>query len=146
MSDEKNVCSLRKQRIEKITSSADPFAALNELLAQDSELKAAYDNVVACLDDGTTDYNEAEFVEIDGRDYLVCGELSLAGSRYVYLVNTADVMDSMIQKIVTENGEEYLIGLESKKEFDFIFAHFQRDVLLRLKEKLERESDTPAQQ
>ena len=65
----------------------------------------------------------------------------------MYLVNEDDIMDFIIQKVIVEDGEEYITGLDSEKEFDLVQAYIQRDFLMQLKDKLKSDSeDKPGNQ
>ena len=56
-------------------------------------------------------------------------------------------MDYVIQKVVIEDGEEYVTGLDSDREFDLVQAYIQRDFLVALKEKLQKADEgTPGDQ
>ena len=46
------------------------------------------------------------------------------------------MLDFIIQKSIQKDGEEYLTGLDSEKEFELVQAHLQRDLLIKLKAKL----------
>ena len=65
----------------------------------------------------------------------------MSGTTYLYLVNEDDVMDFLIQKVVVEDGEEYVTGLDSDREFDLVQAYFQRQFLLELKEKMKKDGE-----
>ena len=65
---------------------------------------------------------EVECVEIDGHDYIIAKRIEIAGTTYLYLANEDDVMDFIIQKLIVEDGEEYITGLDSDKEFDRVQA------------------------
>lgn len=50
-------------------------------------------------------------------------------------------MDFIIQKVIVEDGEEYIFGLDSEKEFEIVQAYIQRDFLMQLKGKLKSDSE-----
>lgn len=58
------------------------------------------------------------------------------------LVNEDDVMDFIIQKIIVEDGEEYITGLDSDKEFDLVQVYMQRDFFMQLKGKLKSDNES----
>lgn len=68
-------------------------------------------------------------------------KIEIAGNTYLYLVNEDDIMDFIIQKVIVEDGEEYITGLDSEKEFDLVQAYIQRDFLMQLKGKLKSDSE-----
>jgi len=54
------------------------------------------------------------YLEIDGKDYIIVNEVDYKGSHYVYLVNENDEKDIMIKKY----NNEFLEPLSSKEEVD----------------------------
>ncbi len=52
----------------------------------------------------------------DGKDYMVTAELVINNVKYVYLTNENDIADFCIRKINYINGDEFLVGLDSKAE------------------------------
>ena len=130
-------------------SEPDPFASLNKLLDENPEFKGTFDTVMQILGDNTPsdEDTEVECVEIDGQDYIVAKRIEIAGNIYLYLVNENDVLDFIIQKVIIEDGEEYIIGLDSDKEFDLVQAYLQRDFFMQLKGNLRKErKDTQGNQ
>ena len=130
------------------TATPDPFAPLNKLLAENPALKTTFDSINRYYEEDDADSSsdsdemgEMEYVEINGHDYLIAREMEISGTTYLYLVNEDDVMDFMIQKIVVEDGEEYVVGLDSDKEFDLVQLYFQRQFLLELKEKMKKDGE-----
>lgn len=65
----------------------------------------------------------------------------MGGTSYIYLANEDDIMDFIIQKVIVEDGEEYIFGLDSEKEFEIVQAYIQRDFLMQLKGKLKSDSE-----
>lgn len=127
------------------TPETDPFASLNKLLDENPNFKRTFDAVMRLLDDDTStdEATEVEYVEIDGRDYIVAKRIEIAGKIYLYLVNENDVLDFIIQKVIIEDGEEYITGLDSDKEFDLVQAYLQRDFLMQLKGTLKKDTEDP---
>ena len=72
---------------------------------------------------------EVECGEIDGQEYIVAKRIEIAGNIYLFLVNENDILDFIIQKVIIEDGEEHISGLDSDKEFDLVQAYLQRDFL-----------------
>ena len=54
----------------------------------------------------------------DGIEYAVIEKLEKDGNTYLYLTNVNDEKDFCIRKLVIQNGEETLIGLDDDNEFD----------------------------
>lgn len=127
----------------KLAGETNPFASLNKMLVESPELKSTFDFVMNILGDDVADEEstEVEYVEIDGHDYIIAKKIEIAGSTYLYLVNENDIMDYMIQKVIVEDGAEYIIGLNSEKEFELVQAYIQRDFLMQLKSKLKSDGE-----
>ena len=125
------------------TPETDPFASLNKLLDENPAFKGTFDTVYSLLDDGgdPDEMTEVECVEIDGHDYIIAKTIEIAGNTYLYLVNEDDVMDFLVQKVIVEDGEEYITGLDSDNEFELVQAYLQRDFLMQLKEKLKKDDE-----
>lgn len=60
----------------------------------------------------------------DGKDYMITDEFEINKVRYVYLTNEEDIADICIRKINIINNEEYLVGLDSEKEFKNALQEF----------------------
>jgi len=65
-----------------------------------------------------------ETVELDGKNYVISLELVVNGSKYLHLANIENPEDFCIRKVEMENGEEYLVGLESREEFNTVLEAF----------------------
>lgn len=126
-----------------MTAEVDPFASLNKMLEENPEFKSTYESVMSILGDAYTDEEgtEVECIEIDGHDYIIAKRIEIAGTTYLYLVNENDILDFIIQKLIVEDGEEYITSLDSDKEFDLVQAYIQRDFLKHLKGKIKSDSD-----
>jgi hypothetical protein len=68
--------------------------------------------------------NELDAIKLEGKEFVIVDEISLAGIKYVHLANADDAEDFCIRKIVLENGKEMLTGLDSDEEFDFALEGF----------------------
>ena len=55
-------------------------------------------------------------INIDGDNCIVLDEIKISDVTYVYLVNEKDDKDFFVNKIVVEDNEEYLTGLDSEDE------------------------------
>ena len=116
----------------------DSFASLNKALVENPEFKKTYESILSILtdDESSSDDDIVDCYEIDGHDYIVAGRYEIKGNTYLYLCNIDNVLDFIIQKSIQKDGEEYLTGLDSEKEFELVQAHLQRDLLIKLKAKL----------
>ena len=54
----------------------------------------------------------------DGITYAVVDEKIYNGIKYVYLVDRNNELNFCIRKIKIENGKEYIINLDDRKEFE----------------------------
>lgn len=127
-----------------VVKETDPFASLNKMLEENPEFRSTYESVMSVLGEEATDEEgtEVEYFEIDGHDYIIVKRIEIAGATYLYLVNEDDVMDFIIQKLIVEDGEEYITGLDSDKEFDLVQAYMQRDFFMQLKGKLKSDNES----
>lgn len=107
---------------------------LNQLIEENPELKQVYDLVYETMSDTDEDM-EFEAIEIDGVDYIILREFNVKGSTYFHLINENDPMDFMYRKLLVEDGEEYLVGLDSDAEFDLVFAYEQKYIMRDIKRK-----------
>lgn len=107
---------------------------LNQLIEDNPELKQVYDLVYETMSDNDEDM-EFEAIEIDGVDYIILREFNVKGSTYFHLINENDPMDFMYRKLLVEDGEEYLVGLDSDAEFDLVFAYEQKYIMRDIKRK-----------
>ena len=68
---------------------------------------------------------EVKTVELeDGATYVITDEIQINEKKYLYLTNILDVEDFCIRKHIIESGEEYLVGLDSRQEYDLALKHF----------------------
>ena len=65
-----------------------------------------------------------ETVELDGKNYVISLELVVNGSKYLHLENIENPEDFCIRKVEIEDGEEYLVGLDSREEFNTVLEAF----------------------
>ena len=72
---------------------------------------------------------EVNVIEIDGVEYSELMQLPLDGNVYVYLSDLDNPDNFIIHKLIEEDGEEYIVGLESKEEFDKALMHFSKMML-----------------
>ena len=65
--------------------------------------------------------NGVEYTEVDKLDYN--------GNTYVFLSNLDNPNDFCIRKLVNENDEDYIVGLDSKDEFNTVLNRFAKDYI-----------------
>ena len=65
--------------------------------------------------------NGVEYTEVDKLDYN--------GNTYVFLSNLDNPNDFCIRKLVNENDEDYIVGLDSKDEFNPVLNRFAKDYI-----------------
>ena len=54
----------------------------------------------------------------DGIEYAIIQKLEKDGNTYLYLTNVDDDKDFCIRKLIIQDGEEVIIGLDDDIEFD----------------------------
>lgn len=99
---------------------------LEEFLKGNPEMQQVYDMVTSMLEGDGNELAEIESMEIDGTDYFIAREFVVKGTTYVHLINENDPLDMMYRKVIVENGEEFLVGLDSDSEFDLVVAYEQK--------------------
>ena len=68
--------------------------------------------------------NELDGIVLEGKDFIIVDEITLAGIKYIHLASADDPEDFCIRKIKVENGKEMLTGLDSDEEFAFALDRF----------------------
>jgi len=63
----------------------------------------------------------------DGIEYAVIEEIVHGNNKYVYLTNINDHEDFCIRKVIVEEAEEFLVGLEDDAEFDLALMLFAKN-------------------
>ena len=63
----------------------------------------------------------------DGMEYAEINKINLNEKTYLLLVNLKNDNDFCIRRLINENGEDVLIGLDSKEEFDQILNIFLKN-------------------
>lgn len=62
----------------------------------------------------------------DNIEYTEVDRVENNNNTYVFLSNLENPEDFCIRKLIKENNEEYIIGLDSKEEFDTILTIFKQ--------------------
>ena len=60
----------------------------------------------------------------NGQDYIIIAEKKHNDFKYVYLVNEDNSDDFCIRKVIMEDDEEILSGLDDEKEFNLAVSLF----------------------
>lgn len=60
----------------------------------------------------------------DGNTYIIVEQINIDNIKYVYLTNENNEKDFCIRKSIIENGEEFLVGLDSVDEFQKVLLCF----------------------
>ena len=63
----------------------------------------------------------------DGIEYAVIDEINYDNKKFIYLTNVNDHEDFCIRKIITENNEQFIIGLDDEQEFDLALMLFAKN-------------------
>lgn len=64
----------------------------------------------------------------DGKDYMIIYALEVNNNNYVVLANNEDDKDILVRKVILENGEEYLVTLDNKQEFDDVMVEVSKKI------------------
>lgn len=62
----------------------------------------------------------------DNVRYAIITEIEINNIKYVYLTNLNDDKDFCIRKVIEENGQQMLIGLNDKTEFELALLYFAK--------------------
>lgn len=65
----------------------------------------------------------------DNITYVIVKELKINGNLYSLLANINDPTDICFRKTITENNEEYFVGLDDENELKLVMMHFSKDIL-----------------
>lgn len=66
----------------------------------------------------------------DGIEYAIIKEIEINNITYTLFANIDDNTDICFRKTITkDDGEEYYVGLDDKKEFDLVTMHFSKSIL-----------------
>lgn len=61
-------------------------------------------------------------VLLDNNEYYVIKEIEMNNNYYYILSNCDNNLDICIRKKIVKNNQEYLVGLNSEKEFNDVFT------------------------
>lgn len=63
----------------------------------------------------------------DGIEYAIIDEIEHDNKKYVYLTNVNNYEDFCIRKVILENTQQFLVGLDDDKEFDLALTLFAKN-------------------
>ena len=64
-------------------------------------------------------------IEIDGKDYMVIGALEVNNNKYLALGNKDNTFDYTFRKVIKENGEDFLVKLDSEEELEVVLKEYR---------------------
>lgn len=65
----------------------------------------------------------------DGIEYAIIKELKINDVLYTLFANVNDSEDICYRKTITQNDEEYYVGLDDDNEFDLVANSFAKNIL-----------------
>lgn len=65
----------------------------------------------------------------NGIEYTIVKNEMINDTLYTMFVNVNDNTDICFRKTITENGEDYYIGLDDDNEYDLVVAYFAKNLL-----------------
>ncbi len=74
---------------------------------------------------------EIEYFEIDGKEYMIAGEIDDNSMIYYFLINLNDKKDFMIKKAIASDAE-MLLPLDNEFEFDRTINLFRERLIQKL--------------
>ena len=74
---------------------------------------------------------EIEYFEIDGKEYMIAGEIDDNSMIYYFLINLNDKKDFILKKAVSNNAD-MLLPLDNEYEFDRTINLFKERLIQNL--------------
>ena len=69
-------------------------------------------------------------IDLDnGIEYTIVKNEMINDTLYTMFANVNDNTDICFRKTITENGEDYYIGLDDDNEYDLVVAYFAKNLL-----------------
>lgn len=65
----------------------------------------------------------------DNIEYAIIKEMIIDGTLYTLLANINDEKDICFRKTITEDNEEYFVGLDNEEELQKVLTYFSKDIL-----------------
>ena len=65
----------------------------------------------------------------NGIEYTIVKNEMINDTLYTMFANVNDNTDICFRKTITENGEDYYIGLDDDYEYDLVVAYFAKNLL-----------------
>ena len=69
----------------------------------------------------------------DNQTYAIVREKTIDGTLYTLLANINNEEDICFRKTVTEDNEEYFVGLDDENEVQKVLTFFSKDILEEMK-------------
>jgi len=63
-------------------------------------------------------------IELEGKKYMIVAELNINGIPYIHFASIDNPGDFCIRKVSIMDGEEMIVGLDSREEFDMALKAF----------------------
>ena len=63
----------------------------------------------------------------DNIEYEIVEKIKYQEKEYIFLSNTEDPKDFCIRKVIVENEQKFLVGLDDDKEFDLALMLFAKN-------------------
>ena len=77
---------------------------------------------------------EVETVIIEDKEYIVLAKIKKNNFLYYCLIAGEKADNFMIRKLLNENGEEFLVGLDNEEEFNSVLKEYVK-IMQKTKEK-----------
>lgn len=65
----------------------------------------------------------------DNIEYAIIKEMEIDNILYTLFANINDEKDICFRKTITEDNEEYFVGLDDEKELQKVLTYFSKDIL-----------------
>ena len=69
---------------------------------------------------------DVKTIFLEDKVYAVIGELQINGTEYIHFAEVENPQKFCIRKIKVINGEEMIVGLDNKEEFDMALNAFSQ--------------------
>jgi len=69
---------------------------------------------------------DVKTIFLEDKAYMVIGELEINGVNYIHFAEIENPQKFCIRKTAMINGEEMIVGLDSKEEFDMALKSFSQ--------------------
>ncbi|MGN1337675.1 MAG: hypothetical protein ACI4WW_04290 [Candidatus Coprovivens sp.] len=69
-----------------------------------------------------------DYLVIDNKRYAILNEIEDKGNKYVLFANLDDVNDICVRKVVVDEEDDYIVGLDNQEEFDRVMLLFSKEL------------------